>query len=185
MTEKFVQKKLWFGFWWCQYWEGEAILKYGWKPALKLGCVNKPKWKKSIYFPWCKTRVSNQWKRADGTWYDKPTGAFSEATGPLWAADDPLAWRKEYPISYTTVHDEVQNETMTVTVERAKYRPRWLRWFPICKYEYGIHFEFSAEMGSERGSWKGGVTASSASMFDGETVDQCVARTIRERRYCR
>ena len=55
--EIFIEKPLWFGWSWCQYWPAEIILKH---PSRKRGIYLKA--------PWYVTRDKRRWEAANGTW---------------------------------------------------------------------------------------------------------------------
>lgn len=54
----------------------------------------------------------------------------------------------------------------------------WLKWFYPRQIRRSLDLKFSAEVGPEKGSWKGGTTGHSIEMLDGETPEQAF------RRYC-
>ncbi len=172
MDEVFRHWRLPLGFWLRQYWPGEVILERG-------------KWKRYIKLPWHQTHVSEQWRMADGQWMEVIQRRFHKDVPPIFLHTHENTWRKEYPYVYTTRQGVEQRAICTVWHDRTKTRPHWLRWLPIGVWKEGIYFEFSEEMGNQRGTWKGGVVGSSQSMFPGESVDQCVARMMNERDWCR
>lgn len=92
------------------------------------------------------------------------------------------------PFTYLMKSGEVQNTTITVRhVERmmwvrkfAKWRLfRWLirpEWWPGKKVRETVEVEFANEMGSERGSWKGGVIGTGFEMKPNESPEECIRR---------
>lgn len=46
---------------------------------------------------------------------------------------------------------------------------KWLRWFYPAKIRRSLNLQFSAEVGPEKGSWKGGTTGHGIEMLPGET----------------
>lgn len=168
MDEVYRNWRLPLGFTAHQYWPAEIIIKRG-------------EWKRYIKAPWFMTFVSSQWRMADGSWMERPKLDVERLDDTSFIHSHPATWVKEYPYTYTTRQGVEQRAVCTVWHERSKRRPHWLRWFPVGKWEEGITFRFSEEMGTQAGSWKGGVVGASQSMFPGETVDQCVARMMRER----
>lgn len=55
---------------------------------------------------------------------------------------------------------------------------KWLRFFRKSKVRRSLDLHFSAEVGPEKGSWKGGTTGHGIEMLDGELHEQAF------RRYC-
>ena len=86
------------------------------------------------------------------------------------------------PYRYETLKGEAQDVTATVVVER--WIRRW-KWTPFKSVDDSIWATFSEDIGSGRGSWKGGCTGCGYSMKRGETVVQCLRRMERERRFDR
>jgi hypothetical protein len=87
-----------------------------------------------------------------------------------------------YPYRYELLNGEQQMVTAKVHVERHIRRRKWL---PFRVNDDSILVEFSEEVGSERGSWKGGCTGCGWTMRPKETVLACVRRMERERRFDR
>lgn len=167
MEEIYRHWRLPLGFVAHQYWPAEIIVERG-------------AWKRYIKAPWHMTHVSTQWRMADGSWLERPQIDIAKEA-PVFIHTHADTWCKEYPYTYVTKHGVEQRAVCTVWHSRSKRRPHWLRWLPIGKWDEGIEFWFSEEMGTQAGSWKGGVIGASSSMFPGESVDQCVARMMRER----
>jgi hypothetical protein len=103
-------------------------------------------------------------------------------------------WQKEIddrvakyvlPYVYTCKDGTVQNTTSTSKREFMIWRMRGFMWLPIEKRRDFIDVGFSDEMGSERGSWKGGVTGTSFTLKKGESVEDCIIRMQKERNFCR
>lgn len=53
---------------------------------------------------------------------------------------------------------------------------KWLRWFYPAKIRKSLDLQFSAEVGPEKGSWKGGTTGHGIDMLKGETPQQAFER---------
>ena len=174
MTHKeiYVEKPLWFGWTLCQYWPAEVILKH-------------PRRKRGIYIkaPWYVTLDKARWEAADGTWVleakanPKNERGFRLLTIREW----PEARKYVRRFTYTTRYGDMQTATLTAYRERVREVHHWLRWIPFAgKDGDGITIEFTDEMGSERGSWKGGVIGTSCTMLPGETVPECIDRFLAE-----
>ena len=83
---------------------------------------------------------------------------------------------------YETLRGDVQKVTACVCVER------WIRrikWTPFIVPDECICVSLSEDIGSERGTWKGGVTGCGYSLKRGESAIQCLRRMERERRFDR
>lgn len=53
---------------------------------------------------------------------------------------------------------------------------KWLRWFSRPKIRRSLDLQFSAEVGPEKGSWKGGTIGTGCEMLPGETPRQAFER---------
>jgi len=71
----------------------------------------------------------------------------------------------------------------TYWVEEREWRPKWLGWLGLFKHvQRNIEVQFSKEVGSEKGSWKGGVTACGYELKPNELPYECIRRMERERK---
>lgn len=87
-----------------------------------------------------------------------------------------------FDYKYETIRGDVQKVTACVCVERWTRR---FKWTPFKDVEECIWVNFSDDIGSEKGTWKGGVTGCGYTMKRNETVVQCLRRMERERRFDR
>jgi hypothetical protein len=72
--------------------------------------------------------------------------------------DDERLIKKEFPFKYVTKYGEVQETIATCYMEEMEWRPKWLKWTKLFNLvKTSLDISFKDEMGSERGSWKGGV----------------------------
>lgn len=55
---------------------------------------------------------------------------------------------------------------------------KWLKWFYPAKIKRSLDLSFSAEVGPQKGSWKGGTLGHGIDMLPNETVEDAF------RRYC-
>lgn len=74
-----------------------------------------------------------------------------------------------------------QKITATTHIEEREWKFgtglfRWLSWFRKRQIVRSLMLEFSAEVGPEKGSWKGGTTGSSIDMLPGELHDAAFVR---------
>lgn len=88
--------------------------------------------------------------------------------------------RATFDYRYEQHTGEVQEVTATIEASRSIHR--W-KWTPFLRARDSIWVSFSAEVGPERGSWKGGVTGCGYTMRKGERPIQCLRRMERERRF--
>lgn len=138
---------------------------------------------KFVYYPWsydhCEIEFINKEgvfvRELKGDW--KVCNAYKEAN------------QKEevYPYKYTLRSGEIQERTATVTANRYTH---WQRWFGLGKYKLSpkrvrtsIWITFSDEVGEATGSWKGGTTGCGYGLLPKETMEQCLRRMERERRF--
>lgn len=172
MKEIFVEKPLWFGWTLCQYWPSEIILKH---PSRKRGFYLKA--------PWYLHRDRKRWEAKDGSFVlERKVNPKNERGFRLMSIRDwPDARTYRRRFTYTTRYGDMQTATLTAHRERIRTVHWWLRWLPFAgKDGDGLSINFSEEMGSERGSWKGGVVGTSLSMRDGETVAQALDRFLND-----
>ena len=168
--EIFIEKPLWFGWLLCQYWPAEIILKH---PSRKRGIYIKA--------PWYVTRDKVRWEAADGTWARESKVSPKDANGfrLLHIRDWGPVRKYVRRFTYTTRYGDMQSATLTAYRTRVREVRHWLRWLPFAGCDSdGLTIEFTDEMGSERGSWKGGVIGTSLSMVSGETVAQAIDRFL-------
>lgn len=168
----FIEKPLWFGWTLCQYWPAEIILKH---PSRKRGIYIKA--------PWYRHRDKSRWEGKDGRFHleAKVNPKNERGFRTMSIRDWPDAKTYVRRFTYTTRYGAMQSATLTAYRERWRIVPYWLRWLPFAgKDNDDLMIEFSDEMGSERGSWKGGVTGTSQSMRPGEPVEECITRFLND-----
>lgn len=141
----------------------------------------------TISLPWGWNKRKGDYRREylaiDGNWYDRDVFPHEwrkdEAVGP-----QPRRISRPYP--YLTRSGVFQGDiTATAHMERTHmvYRVLGIPTKRVTKYS--IDVEFDKEVGSERGSWKGGTVGCGYDMQPGETVEQTLHRMRRERDFCR
>jgi len=170
MKEVFVERKLWFGWTLHQYWPAEVILKH---PSRARGIYLKA--------PWYMQRDRKRWEAQDGRFVlERKVNPPNEKGYRLLSIRDwPQVRAYRRCFTYTTRTGQMQTATLTAYRERVREVRHWLRWWPWAGSDQdGLIIEFSEEMGSERGSWKGGVVGTSVTMLPGETVSQALDRFL-------
>lgn len=137
-----------------------------------------------FHFPWEMDWVRTSKLRVDGTWYDE-----TYKTRLPWKEKQELEksqnlWEKTLPYQYQLRSGEIQNVEATISVEEREWRWRWFKWLPFPrKISKTIDIRFSAEVGEETGSWKGGCTGCGYKMLPNETPVQCLRRMEKERSF--
>lgn len=147
-------------------------------------------WHKFINFPWALDWIETAHMDTQGvfvreSWNDRGRHASQ-------VLNDPLE-EQQYPFTYVTNRGEIQRTTVTVrTVERMRWQWtlfRRLRLPFMKRTRYSLNLWFADEMGSERGSWKGGVIGTGCAFVPGETVQAAVRRfenrANMEKKFCR
>jgi len=149
--------------------------------------LNWGKRSKVHWWPWTLHHIMTEGLGADGAWFHAHPLRPDLAPGSC-----PPSWSAEYPYHYMLDSGEVQAVTATVTRERATYGALWFGRGPISralrsifpkKVFDGIDIKFSDEVGSRRGSWKGGTIGCSYEMRPGETPRHTLNRMQAERRF--
>lgn len=177
----FMDRALPFGWTLCQYWPGEVILKH-------------PKRKRGVYIkmPWCRWQDRRRWLRFNGEFVlEADVNPRDEAGHRLLSVRHwPEAYRYALGFRYTTRRGVVQKATLTAYRDRVRTVAWWLRWVPWAGRDSDrLLIEFSDEMGSEAGSWKGGVVGTSCDAELNESTQDAVQRFLDDAqanyRWCR
>lgn len=135
---------------------------------------------KVVHFPWDWKHVRHEIYRKDGTW-----GPFIGSWEEKTPGEDGRLTLVE-PYRYLNLDGVKQSLTATYCVEEREWRWRWFAWLPWPRHiQRCIDVSFSEEVGSERGSWKGGTVGCGYQMRRGETPQECLRRMERERRFDR
>lgn len=156
-------------------------LHYGIQPGCWSSCDKKNSDHTKLFtYPWANWRmVRNDLMLADGTWVPKPRDWYSADT-----KHDPSGlYRASLPYRYQFDGLD-QSTTASITVERREWRLKGLRWLPLVAMKSQvIDVDFADEMGSRRGSWKGGVTGCSYELRKGEDPADALCRMEVERKF--
>ena len=96
-----------------------------------------------------------------------------EKEKPYWR-DNPKILKRYY--DYTDKYDGQIIPTIYY-VEHREWRRKWLTWTKLfSSVQDYIEIEFKTEVGSQKGSWKGGAMACSYDLLPGETPQECIKR---------
>lgn len=140
-----------------------------------------------LSLPWGWNKRKGDYRREylakDGQWHSHVRFPYSWVD-PKDAGPEPLKVSQPYP--YLTNSGEFQNDiTATAHMERSHMIYRVLG-FPVKRVtKFSIDVNFDKEVGSERGSWKGGCTGCGYDMKPGETISETLHRMRRDRSFCR
>ena len=133
---------------------------------------------KSWTMPW-----GNDWVRTsillkDNTWEHETKGNRKEFYNDYWK-------NKQYVVDYNFL-DKSDNTIIPtkVYVEEREWRPKWFKWTKLfANVRRSIDVHFSKEVGSRKGSWKGGTVGCGYTMKKGETALECIKRMEAERTF--
>lgn len=139
------------------------------------------------HMPWGWNKRKGDYRReylaTDGQWHSRDVFPHDwvpeEDRGP-----EPIKVSKPYP--YLTRGGEFQGDiTATAHMERTHmiYRVFGIAVRRVTKHSIDVAFD--KEVGSERGSWKGGTVGCGYDMKPGETISETLHRMRRERSFCR
>lgn len=127
----------------------------------------------TFYLPWFNLEHDNEFhcvQTPDGTW-EKETDY-----------DAPNAQKLQIPFVYTLRNGDEQFRIATCYKERRRWHRKWFRFLPAAITEYKVNISFSDEVGERSGSWKGGVTGTSASLeYPEEPMETAFNRFISEK----
>lgn len=183
MKEIYIIKKLPFGFWFKQMWPGQFMIQKGGNPHGDWGKNKEERdWIKYIYWPWGKTTNPDiSYLCKNGSYEIAPRGIESFD----WVEKN--AWSAIYPVSYKMKYvNETQEANATVKIRRYRHHHHYLGFVRfLYPWKPTLDISFDEELGSERGSWKGGVVGISSDIKKGESVEQCLERTMKEQSFCR
>lgn len=140
------------------------------------------KWK-TIEMPWNMEWVRTSILMKDGyDWFhetkkNRIIRKGSEIGSYNWIENN--KWKETHP--FTDKYDgTVLNAT--ISVEEREWRPLWFMWTSLfAKKRKTIAIEFDAEVGSKKGSWKGGTIGCSYELLPNETPLECLKRMEAER----
>lgn len=91
------------------------------------------------------------------------------------------AYSEQHSFTYVLNNGTIQERTATCTIEKRKWHRKW---FPfLTKVSEVIDIEFSDEVGERTGTWKGGTIGCSYDMSPNDTIESCLRRMERERKF--
>ncbi len=103
-----------------------------------------------------------------------------------WVNGD-QAWKNEeiekeiFDYTYVLESGEVQHRKATCYRERRQWHRKWL---PFLKRTVtSISIEFDDEVGERSGTWKGGTMGCGWDLLPNETIEQCLRRMEKERKF--
>lgn len=133
---------------------------------------------KSFDMPWAKTWIRTSILLKNGSWEHERKGDKKEFYNEEWKD-------RQYMVEYDFI-DKSDNSVIPtkVYVEEREWRQHWLkftRFFSTVRKTIDVHF--SKEVGSRKGSWKGGTIGCGYPMKKGETALECIKRMESERTF--
>lgn len=134
---------------------------------------------KLFTYPWADWQhMRHEVMLVDGTWVKAP-----DWRDGVKEPEPTSLYREQFAYHYKDQYVD-QTTTATVTVERREWRLKLLRWLPLfAKKSQCIAVDFADEMGSRRGSWKGGTIGCGYEMLPTETPEQTLRRMESERKF--
>jgi hypothetical protein len=139
-----------------------------------------------LHMPWSWNWFRTSCLRKDGTWETEFKGERKDFWDKKKWGD--VLWSESMPYKYVfkdgkTVQDDI---TATIKVEQREWRWRGLMWCPFIRMvNTSIDVSFDKEVGTERGSWKGGVMGCGYTLKKNEKPADCLRRMEKERRFDR
>lgn len=91
------------------------------------------------------------------------------------------AYVETHSYTYILKSGEVQKRTAKCMIEMRKWHRKWFPW--LKRERQAIDIEFSDEVGESSGSWKGGTIGCGYDMLNGDTIESCLRRMERERKF--
>lgn len=98
-----------------------------------------------------------------------------------YSYDMPQAKKEVFDYTYILNNGDMQKVKATCTEELWQWHRKWFRLSRMIRRS--IDISFSGEVGEEAGSWKGGCIGCGYDMLPGETVEQCLRRMEKERKF--
>mgnify|MGYP000863721478 CR=1 FL=1 len=135
---------------------------------------------------WCTHLPWTQWRHVRTSYYGLNGEHFwtepKHVRGQTW--DHQAVWdkRDECPTAKFLIEDyDGQKITATTRIEEREWLLgekwcKWLSWFSKPRIWRSLDIDFSAEVGTEKGSWKGGLMGTGIEMLPGELHEQAFRR---------
>jgi len=139
----------------------------------------------SFSLPWGWNRRKGDYRReymdAAGEWHDADLMPKDWMTDEQNAELGPLPWSQTYTFHYMCQPSgKAQHVPTTIQRERRTDTYRVFGFVTRTRVQDLIDIRFHEEVGNQRGSWKGGVCGTSATMKPGETPGETLRRFQRE-----
>lgn len=97
-------------------------------------------------------------------------------TGYKGGCQNPTCWTYDFTDAY-----DGEVIPCKFWVEEMEWRPKWLKWTKrFAKTQRYIEVEFSKEMGSKKGTWKGGTVGVTYDLLPDEHPTHCIRRMEKE-----
>jgi len=140
---------------------------------------------KTIYMPWSLEWVRTSTLLAYGTWFEetpkKQLKWTEEDTEGSYKWLNRIKWKEPHPF-----RDSYDNTDLvaTISVKEVEHRPRGAKWTSLfAQITRQLHVEFSEEVGSGKGGYKGGTTGFSCTINKDETPLDCLKRIEKEYKF--
>lgn len=131
---------------------------------------------KILGMPWAWTHIKREVFDQSGNWVPYIPEYFPEKGN-----DNRQKW--SLPWQYTTKYGRYQEGMAECYIYRQEWRMWFLKWLPIFrKVDTTLNVDFDKEVGSEAGSWKGGVVGTGVSMLPHEEPWEALQRLMSEPR---
>lgn len=134
---------------------------------------------KCYFLPWL------NWRHVRNSMYDLDGGLFFSESGnrdfrPWYEAKD-----KVPKATFRVKDDDGQEVEAKTHIEEREWRlgEGWFKWLSLfCRPKIirSLEINFNAEVGPEKGSWKGGLTGTSINMLPGESPESAFLRFCEE-----
>lgn len=133
------------------------------------------------WWTWHIPFLTKDWVRTsimlnDGTWEHETQGNRKSFYKKAWK-DKQQSWQYDYK-------DKYDGEVIPTTIylEQREWRRKWLKWTSLfASVSTSIDVHFSKEVGSRKGSWKGGTIGCGYELLPNETPLDCLKRMEIER----
>lgn len=132
----------------------------------------------SYDMPWAYTWIRTSILLKNNTWDHEVKGKPQDFYKDEWKD-------KRYVVEYDFLDKSDNTRIPTkVYVEEREWRQHWLKWTKMfAKVSKTIDVHFSKEVGSRKGSWKGGTVGCGYNMKKGESALECIKRMEVERKF--
>jgi hypothetical protein len=135
----------------------------------------------ALHLPFFNYEFDGHWiKDKDLNWIKMNHKNYGDAPDIFTFRRD-LAHVEVHPYTYTLSSGEVQERTATCMVEKRRWHRKWFPW--LTKESTTIDIEFNDEVGERSGSWKGGTIGCGYEMLPEETIESCLRRMEKERKF--